>query len=463
MGNEKDKVEDLLYKKYIEPTTKNNNLFIGIEIEMPVINLDKKPVDKGLMIKLIKAFAYEFGFIPTGFDDNNDVYAVTNTENGDIFTFDCSYNNLEISFGKVQDLNIVWQRFKDYISFANTYLEPYNTLLSGFGENPYRKYNNNIPIPNGRYRMLFHYLNSYKSYSPERVFHTYPEFGTYSSASQVQLDVKADSIARTINLFNKIEPLKALLFSNSVLNGENEEYICIRDLLWEHSMQGYNKHNLGMYNVELKSNDDILNYLLTTSIYCTERDGKYINFTPIVITDYFERDFVEGEYFKDGAYHKIKFKPEFSDIEYLRTFKFTDLTFRGTLEHRSCCCQPLNDTMCVSAFHLGITENFEKAEKLIENDNSVFNKGYTPTELRKLFVKRELPSFVDTDKLKTLLKNLLDIAREGLINRGKGEEVFINCLYDRAETLTPPASKYFALKNKGYTDNEIIKQFSIIE
>lgn len=456
-------VKDLLYKKYIEPTTKNSNLFIGVEIEMPVINLDKKPVDKNIMIKLIKAFADEFGFVPTGFDDNGDIYAVTNTENDDIFTFDCSYNNLEISFGKVQDLNIIWQRFRDYITFSNTFLEPYNILLSGFGENPYRKYNNNIPIPNGRYRMLFHYLSSYKNYSPERFFHTYPEFGTYSSASQVQLDVKKENIAKTINLFNKIEPLKALLFSNSVLNGDNEEYICIRDLLWEHSMQGYNKHNLGMYNVELMDNEDLLNYLSTTSIYCTERDGKYINFTPIIITDYFNKATVEGEYFENGSYHKIRFSPQISDIDYLRTFKFTDLTFRGTLEHRSCCCQPFKDTMCVSAFHLGITENLEKAKKLIENDESVFNRGYTPTELRKLFVKRELPSFVNKEQLKLLLENLLDIAREGLKNREKGEEQFIDCLYDRAKKLAPPANEYFALRSKGYTDKEIIKKFSVLD
>lgn len=463
MGIIKNMVKDLLYRKYIVPTTKERDLFIGVEIEMPVINLDKTPVDKNLMLRLIRTFADEFGFVATGFDDNNDIYAVTNKDNGDIFTFDCSYNNLEISFGKAQDLNIIWQRFKEYVSFSNAYLKPYNTLLSGFGENPYRKYNNNIPIPNGRYRMLFHYLSSYKSYSPERFFHKYPEFGTYSSASQVQLDVKADNITRTINLFNKIEPLKALLFSNSVLNGENEEYICIRDLLWEHSMQGYNRHNLGMYNIELNDNEDLLNYLSTTSIYCTERDGRYINFTPVMITDYFSKETIEGEYFENGSYHKISFKPQLSDIDYLRTFKFTDLTFRGTLEHRSCCCQPLKDTMCVSAFHLGITVNLEKAEKLIEDDKSVFNRGYTPTELRKLFVKRELPTFADKNQLKLLLKNLLDIAREGLISRGKNEEGFIDCLYDRAKKLSPPATEYFNLKGKGYTDREIIETFSTLE
>lgn len=452
-------VRKLLYNKYIKPTTENKDIYIGIEIEMPVVNLNREPVDKSLVLSLIKAFADKFGFIPTGYDDNKDIYAVANMGNGDIFTFDCSYNNLEISFGKVQNLNEVWEKFKEYVDFSNDYLKPYNTLLTGFGINPYRQYNNNVPIPNGRYRMLFHYLNSYTEYQPEKYFHSYPEFGTYSSASQVQIDVKEENLAHTINAFNSIEPLKALLFSNSVLNDENENFICARDMLWEHSMQGYNKHNTGMYNVEFKDSEEIVDYLSTTSIYCTERDGKYINFTPIMISEYFEKDAVEGEYFRDGEYHKITFKPEKSDIEYLRTFKFTDLTFRGTVEHRSSCCQPLKDTMCVSAFHLGITSKIDKVMELINNDRTVYNRGYTPTELRKLFVKKDLPHFVDEKELKKLLKALIDIAYEGLAERKKGEEKFITCLYERAENLTPPAKEYLNLKGQEVTDEELIIRF----
>jgi gamma-glutamylcysteine synthetase len=459
---ENQAVNQLLYNKYISPTTTRRKKYVGIEIEMPVVNLNKKPVDKELMLSLIKAFAEEFDFAPCGRDDNGDLFSVTNKVNGDIFTFDCSYNNLEISFGKVNDINVAWERFKKYIAFTNGFLKQYNTILTGFGENPYRKYNNNVPIPNGRYRMLFHYLNSYKEYSPEKQFHSYPEFGTYSSASQVQIDVDYDALADTINTFNRLEPLKALLFSNSVLNGENEEFICARDMLWEHSMQGYNKHNLGMYNVDFKSGEDILRYMNTTSIYCTQREEKYLNFTPIMVSDYFSRDFVEGEYYEDGVYHKMMFKPQDRDIDYLRTFKFTDLTFRGTVEHRSCCTQPLKDAMCVSAFHTGITRRLNQVKELLDKDNTIYNRGYTPTELRKLFVKKDLPSFVNKQELKTLLVKVIDIAYEGLKDRGKGEERFIDCLYERAESLEPPAKYYLKRKAQGVDDESIIFEFAEI-
>ena len=84
------------------------------------------------------------------------------------------------------------------------------------------------------------------------------------------------------------------------------------------------------------------------------RDGKYIDFTPLTLDDFFSRDSVEGEYFDGEKYQKISFTPEISDLEYLRTFKFEDLTFRGTIEYRSSCCQPLSEALTVAAFHTGL-------------------------------------------------------------------------------------------------------------
>ena len=115
-------------------------------------------------------------------------------------------------------------------------LSLYNYTLTGMGINPYRIYNQNIPVPNGRYRMLFHHLHSYTRYRTlPMYFHPHPEFGTFSSASQVQLDIKYEEIPEVINTFSLLEPLKARIFSNSVLLGEAEDYLCYRDILWENS------------------------------------------------------------------------------------------------------------------------------------------------------------------------------------------------------------------------------------
>lgn len=67
---------------------------------------------------------------------------------------------------------------------------------------------------------------------------------------------------------------------------------------------------------------------------------------------------------------------------------------------------------------------------------------------------------MDKEELKNLLKALIDLAYEGLIERKKGEEKFITCLYERAENLTSPAKEYLNLKGQGVTDEEVIRKFS---
>lgn len=147
--------------------------------------------------------------------------------------YDCSYNNLELSLGREIELNTIQKRFNLYYSYLKKEFAKYDYTLTGMGINPYHNYNHNTPIQNGRYRMLFHHLHSYKNYNLPIYFHPYPEYGTFSSASQVQLDVKYDDLPMTINAFSKLEPVKALLFSNSVLLGEHEELLCARDMFWE--------------------------------------------------------------------------------------------------------------------------------------------------------------------------------------------------------------------------------------
>lgn len=458
---EQEYVRQQLYKRYIEPTKKARKKYIGVEIEIPIVNLNKKAVDFEIIHNITGVFIEKFNFEATGIDDEGNIYSATNSTNGDILSYDCSYNNLEFSFGKEKNLYIIQERFSEYYTFLQNELQKYNYTLTGMGVNPYRKYNHNVPIPNGRYRMLFHHLNSYKKYlNLPMYFHNYPEYGTFSSASQVQLDVSYDKLPETLNTFSKLEPIKALLFSNSVLLYENEDILCARDMLWENSTHGINPHNIGMYDCEFSSVNDLLSYIETTSIYCVERGDKYINFAPLQITNYFNRKSINGEYFENGEYKEIEFEPKIEDLEYLRTFKFEDLTFRGTIEFRSVCCQPIKDSMTVSAFHLGLMENIDKLTELLENDCIIYHHGYNATELRKLFVKSKLPETFDNDNIYFLANQVLDLAYDGLVQRGYGEEKLLQPLYERLKAKTNPAKTMLDLRNQGIDLKDIISEYA---
>ena len=357
-------------------------------------------------------------------------------------------------------LQPLYQRFCAYYSFIQQELGQYHYTLTGMGVNPFRNYNENVPIPNGRYRMLFHHLNSFTQYQNlPMYFHEYPGYGLYSSASQVQLDVDYEELPMAIRAFSKVEPIKAQLFNNSILLGEHEEIACCRDMFWENSTHGINPHNIGMFDCEIETVEDLQAYIESTSIYCLERDGRYINFRPMPILEYFEQDSIVGEYYADGSYHQITFTPSIEDLEYLRTFKFEDLTFRGTIEFRSVCSQPVSDVMTVSAFHLGLKEELKELDQLLQEDYVLYHHGFS-AELRKLFVRQELPSFVEPERVYALAKQVVDLAKKGLQKRGYGEEEFLEPLYERIAQKLNPAQKMLAQLKQGKKLEDIILDYS---
>lgn len=453
-------VRAMLYDRYIAPIRPKENRYVGIEIEMPIVNLDKEPVDFAVLHRITDRFLQRFGFTPQGRDDDGYVCAAQEEQYGDILSFDCSYNNLEFSFGRAVNLLDVYERFRQYYNFWQEAFQEHHYTLTGMGINPYRQYNHIIPIPNGRYRMLFHHLQTYRKYDLPMYFHHYPEFGTFSSASQVQLDMDSkEDFLQVLHVFGRLEPIKALLFSNSVLLGEKEDLLCARDMFWENSTHGINPHNVGMYQYEFETIEEFLDYLESTSIYCVERGEKYINFPPVNLVAYFQSETVEGEYYADGAYHRILVHPRPSDLHYLRTFKFLDLTFRGTLEFRSVCCQPICDCMTVAAFHVGLKHTQDRLYKLLEEEQVLYHHGYSHSELRKLLVKKDLPEFVNEDELYELAGKVLELAKEGLCIRGYGEEKLLAPLFERVKQRTNPAKTMLKRLQQGEALEDIIAAY----
>ncbi len=450
-----------LYDRYIRPTEQKKEKYIGVEIEMPIVNLNHEAVDFAVVHQLTGAFLRQFGFTAAGFDEEGHIYSAVHSENGDVFSYDCSYNNMEFSFGKEKTLGAIHERFQTYYGFVQEFFARFGYTLTGMGINPNRNVNHNVPIENGRYKMLFHHLSSFTKYAClPMYFHHYPQFGMFSSASQVQLDVTRENVPEVSHVFNRLEPIKALLFSNSVLLGEDEELLCCRDMLWENSTHGVNPHNVGMYDCDIGTVEDLLNYISTASLYCVERGGKYLNFPPVNILEYFNLPYLTGEYVENGELRQMTFQPRTEDIAYLRTFKFEDLTFRGTVEFRSSCCQPISDVMTVAAFHLGLLSKTVQLRELLEQDSSLYHNGYTAAELRRQLVRRELPAYINQEELYRLAGRVLDLCREGLAERGEGEEKYLLPLYDRVKRRTNPAKTMLERLESGEELYSVVKSYS---
>lgn len=165
-----------------------------------------------------------------------------------------------------------------------------------------------------------------------------------------------------------------------------------------------------------------------------------------------------GDHFVPYVFH-----PEPSDLEYLRSYKFEDLTFRGTIEYRSACCQPVSECMCVAAFHVGLQEKLDELETLLYQDRSVYKQGYSPSELRKMLIELEFPKELNQQAVQALTLKVLELAKQGLIQRNLNEECYLEPLFERAQTMMSPARRILNREQEGKTMQQFIEAYGVLK
>ena len=466
---QEEELREAIYRKYIRPTERKAAPVMGVELEYPIVNLNNiglsevtEPVDFQVVHRLAESFVVRFGFTEVSRDEDDEIYLAEDKKTGDTISFDCSFNTLELSFGVEENIHILKERFDRYYFFIEDFLLAEKHTLTGMGINPGYLVNRQEPIHNGRYRMLLHHLESYVKYGNQIHFHDYPHFGLFSCASQVQVDAEKGNVVEMLNTFNRLEPLKALLFANSVFTADPaHRFLASRDYLWKHSLHGLNPHNVDEYDKRLHSVEEIVRYISSESLYCLEREGKYINFPPIRLEDYFKEKVVRGEYFDPemGRYRYASFEPGLEDLAFLRSFKFNDLTFRGTVEFRSVCEQPVPDVLTVAAFHAGLVAKLPELTKLLNQNVGLYQQGYSVGELREIFVRQDHTARFD-DAAYQLLEQVLRLAEDGLAERGHAEEAFLQPLFERVEQRTNPALRLLEREKAGRAIREVILEYA---
>ena len=114
--------------------------------------------------------------------------------------------------------------------------------------------------------------------------------------------------------------------------------------------------------------------------------------------------------------------------------------------------------MSVAAFHVGLKHKTKELEKLFFN-TPVFHDCYNSTELRKLLIRTEIPSSIDKDELYGLARDVLDLAKDGLKERGLGEEIFLESLYKNVNERTNPGKRILDSLKEGISLEKIIKDY----
>ena len=420
----------LLKQRYYEPIKEQPELFVGIELEYPVVNLSGNATDVSLTKRLLAYLLDNFDFQADKYDSDNNPIQLIDKDSGDMILFEVSYNTIEFAFAKAERISEVEERLDTYLGIIQPYLQNDNHELQGWGVNPNWAKNDNRPVKSPRYEMLMDFLGLSKAKN-NPFFHDYPEYGSFICGSQVQLDVSKTSYLRVLNAFNQIEGPKAVLLANSDFWGSDWDLALSRDVFWENSMHGVFKENAGVFPKVFKNEDDYFSYLSETAIFTAKRGDETYYFEPIRAKDYLSTPSVKARSIHGEV---VTIEPSEEDFKTHRSYQFQDLTTRGTVEFRSVCTQPFSATFAPAAFHLGLLVNLETLESILK-DTSLFEVfDYDYLRIRCLFSKKEI-SKDDFKLILPLTEALLTCAEDGLKNRGFGEEVYLAPLQERLAAL----------------------------
>ena len=408
----------LLKEKYLSNMKEDSELFVGVELEFPIVETNGNKTNIEVTKNLFRTLANLSDFEVEKRDDDQNPIQLVHCSSKDRILFELSYNTIEFAFERARSINDVAKRFEDYLKIIQPILQENNHEIQGHGIHPLWKENDNSPVKIERYKMLMAFL---AMNGTGMKTHSYPSYGAFICGNQVQLDVRRDNYIRIINAFNKIEAAKAYLFSNSEFSAEAWDTKIARDIFWEESLHGYYKENVGIYPKDYQSEEEFFNNLARTAIFTATREGKSYYFKPIRVEDYLDQKEITA--FTADGNEKI-INPVKEDLKQHRSYQFQDLTARGTVEFRSVCTQPLETTFAPIAFELGLFVELEKLENYLEDSSFFKNEEQDYRKLRKKYSKKIL-SEKEEETIQSFSKDLIDMARAGLIKRGYGEETFL--------------------------------------
>lgn len=408
----------LLKEKYLSNMKEDSELFVGVELEFPIVETNGNKTNIEVTKNLFRTLANLSDFEVEKRDDDQNPIQLVHCSSKDRILFELSYNTIEFAFERAHSIDEVAKRFEAYLKIIQPILQENNHEIQGHGIHPLWKENDNSPVKIERYKMLMAFL---AMNGTGMKTHPYPSYGAFICGNQVQLDVRRDNYIRIINAFNKIEAAKAYLFSNSEFSSEAWDTKIARDIFWEESLHGYYRENVGIFPKDYQSEEEFFNNLARTAIFTVTREGKSYYFKPIRVEDYLDQKEIIA-YTTDGEEKNIN--PVKEDLKQHRSYQFQDLTARGTVEFRSVCTQPLETTFAPIAFELGLFVQLEKLENYLEHCSFLKNEKQDYRNLRKKYSKKIL-SKKEKEKIKTFSKELLEISKSGLLERDYEEEKYL--------------------------------------
>ena len=353
-------IKQYFIENYINKFSEND--YIGVEIEMPIINLNFPYIVNSKVIEgLFSTFLDNEEFKIENYDNEKNIISIKNIKTNDTVSLEYSFNTIELSLGKELLIDRLKEKFDFYYNFIKQYLEKYEYEIYCGGINPNYHYIDKTCLNQDRYKVIERLLTNSSNSD------LYNQFCSYCCSIQTHINTSKDNIVNLINMLLKVEDNKMEIFSNSYMKETNLKNS--RKYLWENS-------NFGPLNIGTNPNynnlDDLLNDYSKRNLFFVERNNKYLLLNAKQpLNKYLDKKRVKAT----DEYGKTCYVvPSYSDLDNFRSYRSVELTKYGTLEIRSDCTQSKENIFKLIAFNVGVCKNHLEILKYLDMNKKITNE-----------------------------------------------------------------------------------------
>lgn len=406
-------IDRLLYHYLTDGIQNNKKNHVGIELEFPLVPSPGKPFDPNIAYTLMNAMK-PLGYQQSRFDADGTPLAVKDAD-GNVLTFDTCLENVEFASTSAPSLWPLYRRFRETLAAEQRALSEEEHFLLGVGFNPFLAKEHNAHLIEKELTLAI--AEYFQHYRMKRRY--VKDFYCVISSEQIHFNTTPEELPLLFELFTRLDWMNILLFSNSPARLDGRHFLCARNELYMQS--SFKQIGLvGAQKLGAKTAEEIAQSYEDVCLFMRKRDGQLNVFPPTPVREYFKRPDALEE-----------------DIHCLDLERNIVTTSYGTVEYRILCAQPFSNAFTPSAFNLGLRTAIDESLPLARQFDAKHPMP-APNERNR---QASLGSCAFADREDTLhyARELLALAKKGLLSRGYGEEAMLAPLENRLSLLDSPA------------------------
>ena len=435
---------------------------IGIECEIPVVTEEGEAVSLSV-IQAMFSYLKKQGF-EIEWDESTDLMIAAKRTNHksaekfdyhfDTITTDTAFSTLEIVLAPQDNLHTIQEQLSNLLQTLLPFFNEKKVLLLGYGIQPLTSPSRKLLMPKERYR-FFEKLSTNNIIPISEGADS--SFLNLSASNQCHLEINAKDAIRATNVLNALSGLQIILHANSpIWKGQiDPNYKASREMFWDISFP--NRRNQTGIPPKFENIESYVDYLFQFKPSLVKREGRYLQIlNKTTFEEYLLNTFPAIGCTIDGK--QLEVEPKKEDFQQLIPFSWFNVRLvpkYGTIESRMCCQQPFGSNLTTAALTLGIIENLPAAEEL----SNIYSLAHWRV-IRKQAAHHGFDTRIKGESILPLLKDMLDVATEGLQKRDLQEAVFLQPLYKRLEQRQAPADVAIKVFKEGGMD-ALLKQLSL--